>query len=582
MLQPFGGQTKLAWLSRVVAILALALSVGFALLGTVRAQDSPFDVEIHSLEPAAPECIVLSARSFVDRTLTVTGKNLSGLGGRRLQFMDSVTGFRTIHFGSEVRWISDSERRVDMRSIRRFFPEHDRAVYRVRVTDAKYLPISDWSAQEVILVQAEEDCPPPEAAPFPQAAPPRGVPGDLWADVIIGKPDFSVITPNQVVPFKVFNPGGVVVDRSVSPGRAYIWDGGNSRILGVDLAKCYDGPSPCRAEVVIGQPPGYGHSACNGDSGVQGFPNRPLASAETLCGLPEVSESPGEQPSFVNMAVDSQGNLYVPDSYNNRVLYYENPFENDSVADEVWGQAEFTGVMCNRGKFYVPAADTLCFYSSFTFERGPTGIGWPTAGLAVDPEGNLWVADVGNNRVLRFSADRSTGLPSKNADLVIGHSDFREMEFDADDLGLDSLWAPGAVRLDEQGRLYVADTYNGRVLAFDPPFESGMAASFLFGSDFVNPTSLATDLDGDGLWVNDLAGKTVALWDRDGERIIETIESRYQPTGGVAIDAAGGLVVCSHSQRKTSEDSHATPVSVKASGMTYAFSILRVAPTLRT
>ena len=55
---------------------------------------------------------------------------------------------------------------------------------------------------------------------------------------------------------------------------------------------------------------------------------------------------------------------------------------------------------------------------------------------------------------------------------------------------------PGAVRLDEQGRLYVADTYNGRVLAFDPPFESGMAASFLFGSDFVNPTSLATDLDG--------------------------------------------------------------------------------------
>ena len=105
----------------------------------------------------------------------------------------------------------------------------------------------------------------------------RGQPGDYWADVIIGKPDFSEIVPNQVVPFKVFNPGGIVVDRSVEPGRAYVWDAGNSRVLGIDLAQCYAGESPCSADIVLGQPSLYGYSACNGDSGVQNFPYRAMA-----------------------------------------------------------------------------------------------------------------------------------------------------------------------------------------------------------------------------------------------------------------------------------------------------------------
>ena len=55
-------------------------------------------------------------------------------------------------------------------------------------------------------------------APFPRTKAVRGVAGDLWADVVIGQPDFSQITDDQVVPFKLFNPGGVIVDRSVAPG----------------------------------------------------------------------------------------------------------------------------------------------------------------------------------------------------------------------------------------------------------------------------------------------------------------------------------------------------------------------------
>jgi hypothetical protein len=62
-------------------------------------------------------------------------------------------------------------------------------------------------------------------------SPVRGTPGDWWADVVIGQPNFAQITPNEVVGNKLFNPGGVHVDRSSVPNKVYVYDAGNSRIL---------------------------------------------------------------------------------------------------------------------------------------------------------------------------------------------------------------------------------------------------------------------------------------------------------------------------------------------------------------
>ena len=222
---------------------------------------------------------------------------------------------------------------------------------------------------------------------------PRGVVGDLWADTVIGKPDFSEITPNEVVADKLFIPwgGNVVVDRSVSPGRLYVWDGGNSRVLGIDLATCYAGSSRCSGDIVIGQPSAYDHSACNGDSGFQNYPNRAPASATTLCGSPDNTLSVAEAITRANMAVDGQGNLFVPDQHNNRVLKYNNPFTTDTVADEVWGQDNFTGNLCNKGPGDTtsPTASTLC-----TWYLG--------SAVVFDPAGNMWVAESCNHPVFRF------------------------------------------------------------------------------------------------------------------------------------------------------------------------------------
>lgn len=383
----------------------------------------------------------------------------------------------------------------------------------------------------------------------------RGKAGDYWADIILGKPDFAQIGQAEVVPFKVWQPGGVVVDRSVDPGRAYVWDASNSRILGIDLAKCYTDESPCSADIVLGQPSGFGHSACNGDSGVQHFPHRALASATTLCGLPDVSTSPGEHPTFVNMAVDEVGNLYVPDPFNHRVLMYERPFETDSIADAVWGQQDFTGMTCNLDAPNNPTASSLCFHSRTNYDRTPAHGGWPANGVASDAAGNLWVADSGNNRILRFPVDPHTGLAGTTADLVLGQQGFHANRPGA---GLNNLFAPAAVRFDQQGRLYVADTYNHRVLVFNPPFHSGMPASNTFERGFLNPISLEIDPEQRGVWVSDFAAGTIALWDWSGDVALKAIgNDPYQPArssiwfdgighaqsgGGLGFDRNGNLL----------------------------------------
>jgi DNA-binding beta-propeller fold protein YncE len=361
------------------------------------------------------------------------------------------------------------------------------------------------------------------------ATPVRGTPGDRWADIVLGQPDFGQITPNQVTARRLFNPGGVIVDRSVRPARVYVYDGGNSRVLGLShlghIASGPDAGKPCTsdsdapgsscvidqgrgADLVFGQPD-FTHSGCNGDGNFQTYPVRAPASASTLCSMPEDQVSPLEGGSFAEMAVDPvSGDLYVPDFDNHRVLLYRSPFTTDTIADGVWGQADFTGNACNRGRGVgAPDAESLCF-------RSPTNDGF-VAGVALDPSGNLWVADNENNRVLRFPHDSATGRPAHVADLVLGQPDFTSAGRGG---ALNQMSAPAAVRVAANGIVYVADSLHvnnsfiGRVLVFTPPLTSGMAATGTLGSGFKIPTGLEFDPGTGGLWVSDRINNQLLLF----------------------------------------------------------------------
>jgi sugar lactone lactonase YvrE len=407
-------------------------------------------------------------------------------------------------------------------------------------------PSSVWILA-VLLAACADTAPPPPQPEEPgvreDALLTRGLVGDLTADVQVGKRDFAEISPREIVPDKLSAPGGVAVDRSVSPGRAYVWDSGNSRILGLDLATCYARRAAgqrCTADRIFGQASGSDRGACNRDSSFQNYPTRQASSASTLCGMPESTHTTLEDKTFANMAVDAQGTLYVPDMGNHRVLKFTRPFETDVVADEVWGQSGFTGNLCNRSSANIaPTASTLCFRSIVS----------SGGGVRLDAAGNLWVADGGNNRVLRFPR-QTTGIVAKTADLVLGQPNFTTGGDWSGGSELNRMSEPSALVFGPDGTLYVADSGNSRILAFAPPFTSGMAATSTVGTfePYNGPRTLELDPDGRGLWSthHENWDTAVRLWAFTGELVQQTPNLSHHSGGAIGFDADKRLLVSTY------------------------------------
>jgi len=373
----------------------------------------------------------------------------------------------------------------------------------------------------------------------------RGVSGDLWADVILGQRDFGEIVRGEILPYNVRKVGGVLVDRSTNPGRAYIFDAQRSRILGIDLAKCYSGSYDCKADIVIGQPLSSDWGACNRDLSFQNYPIRVPASAQTLCGMADGVNSPDEILSFVSMDINN-GRLIVPDLENHRVLVYDNPWVTNATASQVIGQTDFTGNLCNQNSAPYgsstsqPTDSTLCFQDETDTARHG-------AGVAIDAKGDLWVADEGNNRVLRFPKDPTTGLFSKTANLVLGQTSFTVGPgWNHKGTGLNQMANPNSLRFGPDGKLYIADGGNNRVLVFtpNPDFTKGMAASGTFGLGLATPFIGEVDPSGAGLWINDSQNGRAVLFGWDGMTTKKTlIPAEGGSAGGIGIDAQSNVIV---------------------------------------
>ena len=175
-------------------------------------------------------------------------------------------------------------------------------------------------------------------------------------------------------------------------------------------------------------------------------------------------------------------------------------------------------------------------------------------GVTLDDAGNMWVADGGNNRVLRFPVDPATGDIDVAADVVLGQIDMRRA-YTGDDLG--ELHAPSAVAFDSNGWLYIADTGNNRVLVFEPPFEFGMQASRVIDSEFSLPVSVLADPFDRGMWINDFGDIAVSLWRWEGSDLkqVMTADTIRLPDhcpggigdwclsgGGIGIDGTGHVL----------------------------------------
>ncbi len=246
------------------------------------------------------------------------------------------------------------------------------------------------------------------------------------ADLVLGEPIHGSLSDR----------GGLAVD---SHGNLWVADADNHRVLELDRPFESDGV----ADRVLGQGGSFTSSVCN-LGGV---------SARSLC-------FPGA------LAFDPQDHLYVADLENHRVLLFEHP-ETDDAATKVFGQADFTQALCNRGRLK-PGAATLCL-GGFA---GDYPVFFGDSSLAVDPHGNLYVVDSVNNRVLIYRDPLTSDATGAVADVVIGQDDFKQR---LGGTGRQRFSGPLAVAVGPSGALYVADSGNDRVLEFRKPLRDTLA-----------------------------------------------------------------------------------------------------------
>ena len=193
-------------------------------------------------------------------------------------------------------------------------------------------------------------------------------------------------------------------------------------------------------------------------------------------GNPQASSTTLNQP--VDIAASSS-ELFITDSWNNRVLVFPLSASGPSTtASRVIGQLDFPYLAPNlvEGKEFDLSGSTSSASGSAILDYSST-------------PPHLYVSDTLNNRILGFN-DFTHMQNGQAADIVIGQPDlFRvEINYPTNDPTMPNqqgLHGPSSLAVDSAGNLYVADTFNARILRFPTPFSPPSGSTVLESADLV-------------------------------------------------------------------------------------------------
>ena len=298
--------------------------------------------------------------------------------------------------------------------------------------------------------------------------------------------------PNLVEGRELYSPQGIAVDTSANPPILYVADTGNNRVMVWKNATQFsNGGAP---DLIIGQKDPYSTQ-----------PQGPGTSASIGLNTP------------TGLAV-KDGDLYVADTGNNRILRFPKPTtQQDQFPDMVIGQPNFKSREANQGNI-LPAKSTIQLANSSGYYR---------CSLAFDTAGNLWITDPGNHRVLRYPVDRiSKGESGPEANLVLGQTGYETvaavLPVNAASQQLkDRLQLPDGLVFDAKGRLFVSDALS-RVLVYEPPSRDNQAAVRIMGVTTGAKTQIQIDrtfmAGPSGLFM--VAGSSLGVVDSASSRIL--------------------------------------------------------------
>lgn len=214
------------------------------------------------------------------------------------------------------------------------------------------------------------------------------------------------------------------------------------------------------------------------------------------------------------LATDAHGDTYVVDPNASKVV----EIGPDGTLVRSWGTLGTA-----NGQFH------------FQFQAGSAG--GQTSGIAVGTNGNVYVADTWNQRIQEFTSSgaflRAWGTSTPNGDLA--HP--KPNEF----------YGPRGIAVAPNGDVYVADTGNKRIQVFDPngkyQFSFGSSGSAL--GQFNEPSSLAIS-DGH-VYVADFWNRRVQIFDLQGHPLsqfpVNVWQSGSYDEPAIAVDAQGHVYV---------------------------------------
>jgi uncharacterized protein (TIGR03663 family) len=284
------------------------------------------------------------------------------------------------------------------------------------------------------------------------------------ADIPV-KPDPYASKQITVPPTKVIQPEGLSMPRNLAfapDGSVYVADSGNSRIIHLDSQGKLLGEFGSRT------------------------PDKQVPAASGTFNEPW------------GLAVDSQGNVYVADTWNHRVQ----KFDSSGKFLLEWGTAGLSS-------------------------DGPDRV-WGPRGIAVGPGGNLYITDTGNRRVAVFDPQGKYLFEfSKEGDAQLNE--------------------PVGIAIDQKGQVLVADTWNMRIAVFDAQgkFLSSWPVE-AWKSTSVDEKPFLT-LDGKGrVYVTDPEGWRVLVFSASGEALatfgqFDTDQTGFNLPTGIVTGPGGDI-----------------------------------------